>query len=374
MDRWIFSALWLCLLTFAAPAEDAPTKPFLWEARHGQGLVYLLGSVHQLRATDHPLHPVLDQVFERADQVAFEIDLDEAMSAAVLLLGVQKGTFPQPDNLAAHLSEQTYARVVQYAQANGIRFYDLYRPWFLNQVLIAQELSKAGFAADFGVDTYFFELAQDQGKPIKALEEASFQINVLASLPEADQIVAVENFLADPAAAVTQVSDLVSAWKRGDAEELERAVENEFRDDPQSFDLLLTHRNRNWLPALEGFLQGGQTTVVVVGAAHMVGEQGLVNLLRQRGYDVERYPREAVVARPRFVASELLPGQHIKLTLEVEVGGKYALQQSSDLKQWTNILEFNADRAEQAVTNSVAGVNGPVFFRLQRTVMPAAQP
>jgi hypothetical protein len=281
----------------------------------------------------------------------------------VLLLGLQKGTYPQPDNLAAHLSPETYARLVQYAQANNIRFYDLYRPWLLSQVLTANELSKAGFAADFGVDTHFFDLAKERGKTITALEEAAFQINLFASLPEASQIAGIESFLADPAAAASQLLDLVSAWKRGDAAEVQRAVENEFRGDPESFDLLLTQRNRNWLPAIEGFLQSNQTTAVIVGAAHLVGEEGLVTLLRGRGYDVERYPRETVVARPRFATIELLPGNQIKLALELETGGRYSLQQSSDLKQWSSLLEIDAASASQLVTNSVTGISG--FFRLK---------
>jgi len=362
----IFCFLCLCGLTFTASGQDNAAKPFLWEARNGQTTVYLLGSVHELRPGDHPLHPLMEDACERSDQVAFELDLDEAKSASVLLLGLQKGTYSPPDNLAAHLSQETYDRVVQYAQANGIRFYDLYRPWFLSQVLTTKELSHAGFEANLGIDKHFFDLAKDRGKTIKALESASFQINVLASLPEEKLIASVEKFLADPALAVSQVVQVVEAWKRGDGEALRRAIENEFRDDPQSFDLLLTQRNQNWLPAIEGFLKENRTTVVVVGAAHLVGETGLVTLLRRKGYDVEQLPRATVATPPRFKAIERLLGSELRLTLEVESGQRYGLQTSSDLERWANVLDFVATGSTQVVTNDVPLNASAVFFRIAK--------
>jgi uncharacterized protein YbaP (TraB family) len=340
-------------------------RAFLWEAKNQSSIVYLAGSVHLLRSADLPFSQAMEQAFERSEQAVFEINLDDALSFDTVLLTLTKGTYLPPDSLRAHLSKETYDKLEDYRQANGLASLDLYRPWLLNQVLSDTELEKAGFSAKFGVDQHFFDNSKQRGKTILALESATFQIELLASLSEDGQVASAERFLADPAADVTQTTAIVDSWSRGDAEGLRQLVENEVISDPQAFEQLLVQRNRNWLPLIEGYLRENKTTFLVVGAAHLVGGDGLINLLRNKGYNVQQWPRDTnSISAPRFGVVEK-HGDSVQLSMEVEPGLSYSLQASSDLQRWTNVTTFLATNSVHIYPDATDLRSGSRLFRLR---------
>lgn len=369
MTRFLRLLATVSLLTSAlvsrADGQTEANRPFLWEVKGSKSTVYLAGSVHLLREQDLPYPSLLQTAFERADQVTFEINLDEATSLSVLLLTVTKGTYSPPDSVKAHLTPETYALLDAYRKANNVTAPDLYRPWLISQALTETELTRAGFAAKYGVDQHFFDAAKKAGKPILALESTAFQINVLADLPEEGQIAGIQQFLENPAKVVSDTVSLVESWKRGDAESVRARAEAEFINDPVAFDRLLTQRNKNWMPTIEGYLQSAKTTLVIVGAAHLLGDQGLVTLLQQRGYDLAQLPPTPPILSPPTFLKILKQADSLQLNLQLEMGQSYILEKTSDWRAWTNVVAFAATNLVQTLETPLPASGESTFWRLR---------
>jgi uncharacterized protein len=150
-------------------------------------------------------------------------------------------------------------------------------------------IAQAGFSPTHGVDAHFMQRAAREGKPVAGLETVGDQVHALSSAPIEEQIEALRQMLQPPAALRERFDDLHAAWRQGDAGRLERLMLDEMVErTPVSARLLNSDRNARWLPQIEAMLQAPGNTLVIVGALHLVGEVGVVELLRGAGYRVER--------------------------------------------------------------------------------------
>ena len=180
----------------------------------------------------------------------------------------------------------------RYAQANGLALEPLARlePWFVGLSVGLLEMGKLGLDPALGLDRHFMQAAARAGKATAGLELAQEQIAVLAGmdLDEQRQLLADALDHADQGPARSRA--LHGAWRAGDAEGLWDGMAAEMkRDYPALYRRINTERNDAWLVPLQERLQAGQgTTLVVVGALHLLGSDGVVEKLRARGYRVER--------------------------------------------------------------------------------------
>jgi len=149
-------------------------------------------------------------------------------------------------------------------------------------------VQQAGFEASLGLDKYFFDKAVTAGKELIVLETAESQIDRFDTMPEALQEQMLRGTLADLDAQNRDLKAIVSAWQRGDIGALEKTLLAGFAESPAAYASLLVERNRNWMPQIEACLTRTTPCLVVVGAAHLVGPDGLIALLRAKGYRVEQ--------------------------------------------------------------------------------------
>ena len=152
--------------------------------------------------------------------------------------------------------------------------------------LEAAEWQKAGFDAELGLDKHFYDRAQTDSKAVQGLETTDFQISLFDGMSMDQQ----DRFLADTLKSVdtstADVGKVAGAWKAGDAAAVERLVMAEVKGDPFVYERLLVARNRTWLPKIEALFSRSRRAFVVVGAAHLVGPDGLIAMLKARGYQV----------------------------------------------------------------------------------------
>jgi uncharacterized protein YbaP (TraB family) len=161
-----------------------------------------------------------------------------------------------------------------------------FKPWALALTLEAMEWQKAGFDADLGLDKHFYDLARTQGKQVQGLETLAFQISRFDGMSNdlQDRLLAQTlKELERTKAAFTAIAD---AWKAGDTATIEQLVLQDLKAEPQMYDRLLVERNRTWLPMIEALFSRPRPAFVVVGAAHLVGPDGLLRMLASRGYEV----------------------------------------------------------------------------------------
>jgi len=288
---------WLLLLLFfrafeiaAQNASQAPVKSCLWKVVSKESTVYLLGSVHLLKSDAYPLSQAIEQAFGDSTKLVLEVNLDSLNSPDAQQMILSKALLPEGKTLNEILSPATYQTVRQKVEALGLDIEALKRmkPWFLSLSLVAMKVQQLGYNAQHGVDQHFFERARKAKKEVLGLETADFQINLLDSLPAKTQEEALLQTLKELDQFETEFEQLVRAWAAGQESQLDKLLLESFKEYPEVYAKLISERNRNWLPKIESHFQGGNKTLVVVGAAHLVGRDGVVELLKRKGYSVEQ--------------------------------------------------------------------------------------
>ena len=285
--RRIATALTLALL---ATATAAQAKTFGWKATGKGGTIYLVGSIHVMSASFYPLNPVLDAAFKDSDLLVEEVDLAEMLDPSAQMGILSKGMLPENQSLEKVLSPATLALVQKATADMGgaggplMRF----KPWMLALTLQSLELMKAGFDPELGLDKHFYDQARAGGKAVQGLETTDYQISIFNGMTMEQQDRLLAETLKELATETAQVNKLGDAWKSGDLATLESIALADIKSDPLIYQRLLVQRNKNWMPKIEALFARRGHALVVVGAAHLVGPDGLIALLKAKGYTIEQ--------------------------------------------------------------------------------------
>jgi len=273
-----------------ACAHAASAKDFVWKVTGKSGTLYLVGSVHLLTQDFYPLSPTLERVYQDSDLLVEEADMGELISPQSQMQILARGMLPSSQSLDQLVSPATLADVSKRVAQLGMPMEPLkrFKPWFLALTLSALEWQKAGFDGQLGIDRHFFDRAKKDGKRVMGLETAEFQMALFDGLPPDQQEQLLVGTLKDLDTELANLSRMVQAWKTGDASTLEEIVTKDLKSEPALYERLLAQRNRTWLPKLEPLLERSGRSLVVVGAAHLVGPDGLLAMLTAKGYRVEQ--------------------------------------------------------------------------------------
>jgi len=288
MRQAVRSAALAAALLGIAVAADA--KTFAWKATGKGGVVYLVGSVHLLSKDFYPLNPAIDAAYKDADLLVEEVDMAEMLDPSAQLGFLSRGMLPSSTPLDTVVSASTYALVAKRASDLGLPVepFKLLKPWLVALMLVQVEWQKAGFDPELGLDKHFYDQAKADGKRTEGLETAEYQISRLDGMSMEQQEHLLSESLKDLDAERANMTRLVDAWRAGDAPAVERIVLSELKQEPLLYQRLLVERNRNWIPKIEALFARPRPAFVVVGAAHLVGPDGLIALLRAKGYTVEQ--------------------------------------------------------------------------------------
>jgi hypothetical protein len=276
----------MALLLLAGVAHADPSAWHVSDERGGE--LWLLGSVHLLRAEDHPLPPIVDELYASADALAMELDLDDIDPVATQAQMLGAATLQPATSLQDVLGEAMYAAARDKARGMNVDL-DLlsrFKPWLVAITLMELGMSNQGFRQEFGLEQYLLRQAQNDRKPIHGLESIATQIGVLDSLSFAEQSNLLEQTLNELDSAGEVMQELVRAWRDGRLEDLSQTLMQDFEPFPALYDSLVVARNERWIDSLEELLASPQSHLVVVGALHLVGKHSVVELLTARGLRV----------------------------------------------------------------------------------------
>jgi uncharacterized protein len=291
--RRTFTALAVVMAVVAPAVEQraaAATRNFIWKASRGQSVVYLVGSVHLLTKDYYPLSPALDAAFKESDLLVEEIDLGEMAGVDSQLALLTRGLLQNGQTLDRVISPDTLALVTARVNSLGIPIEPLrrFKPWAIALTLLGLEWQQAGFDAELGLDKHFFDRAKTAGKQVQGLETMAFQISRFDDMPMDEQDRLLASTIKELDTEKASVTKLADAWREGDAPTVERIVLQDLKQEPKMYQRLLVERNRNWMPKIDALFSRGGRAFVVVGAAHLVGPDGLLAMLRAKGYVVEQ--------------------------------------------------------------------------------------
>jgi uncharacterized protein YbaP (TraB family) len=292
-SRLVLAALASLLLGLAGCAgvgDITGSHSTLWRIQGDHNVVYLLGSVHILPASAYPLKPALQRAFDESQRVVFEINLGRITSEDVTEEFKRTGLYPTGETLAQHVSPGTSAILRRILPQLGISWESVqrFRPWFLAELLSSRYLEAAGFRADLGVDEYFYRQARARGKKVQGLETLRDQAHILSGFTDRQSEEYLRSTLAGLPAYSVLLRMVITAWQNGEVDLLDQLLNQNERTDPRAFRLLFTDRNTKWLPAIERFIHGRENVLVVVGTGHLVGREGVAEVLRRRGYNVQQ--------------------------------------------------------------------------------------
>lgn len=248
------------------------------------GVLYLAGSWHALRSVDYPLPAAYNRAFDAASRLAFEVSPKDRQELSKAL--PHAGQYGRGDSLKSHVDPRTYDYLRRYFAAHKIpeERFSRFRAWFLAMSLRS---GTGEFFSRLGLESFFERRARANSKPVAGLESLKEHLEVFSGLSDrsAEAVLLISLMPVDKSS--PDFDRMMAAWREGNAGFLSNAMHSHFRDFPAMADRLLGARNRNWIPKIEQFAGSGRTYFVVVGAAHLGGPDGVVALLKSRGYQVQ---------------------------------------------------------------------------------------
>lgn len=309
-------ALLLCaglLLATAGAAADS-NAPFLWEVKGAQATHYLLGSVHLLPESADTLPDGIADAYDAVDDLVFESDIAALNSpkAGLSLVSAAKA----PHGMKAEVDAATYARLRSRMAALKVpsALCEQYKPWFCALTLEVFAYQRAGFSGEHGLDRQLYEIGKSDGKRISWFETPAAHLGLFTTMDEALGKQLLSAALAEDGSSGDDPAELFRAWRDNDTGRIEGLIAEMKTRYPLVHARLLADRNRAWAAKLHKLLDGTAPTLVVVGAAHWLGPDGLLAELRAAGYKphpyVVRNPDQitAMPDRPPMITATALAG------------------------------------------------------------------
>lgn len=272
-------------LLHAQQAAKPATKHSLWKVEGRTNALYLFGSIHFLKKDFYPLPQPIEDAYKQSQVVVFEVNLDAMDSPESQLKMLESGKQPEGQTLKDSLTKETYAKLESYLSESGapIALFSPLRPWMVAVALIGSELMKLGYNPEEGVDKYFFGKAKKDKKEIVPLETLDFQLQFFTGLTKQEEDAMLRETLQEISNFKKDLQAIIDAWKTGDTKALEKLMLDAMRDYPQLHKKLLIDRNKQWAEKLQKLHASGKTVFVVVGAAHLVGKDSVIDLLNAKG-------------------------------------------------------------------------------------------
>lgn len=256
-------------------------KSLCWKFNSARANVYVLGSIHVGKKYLYPLNKNVTDAFGSSDTLVVEANVNDVSSAIKMM---EEGIYTDGQSLREHLKPKTLRLLEAKLNGRNLNFneYAIFKPWFISLLLMSLELKKLGFDEELGIDKYF--LNQAAAKKILELEGVGFQIKLFNEFSNDLQEIFIVSTLMNLDNLEVETDQMLKAWMSGDAAEVERVTYKSVSEYPELYEKLFYERNKNMASKIEGFLKESGNFFVVVGAGHLVGAEGIIKLLEQKGY------------------------------------------------------------------------------------------
>jgi uncharacterized protein YbaP (TraB family) len=289
MRHRALAAILLAVFVSTPAFAQKTGNQFMWKVEDAKGSsAYLLGSLHVLTPDFYPLSAAINKAFADSKTLVEEVDIDEMSDPMMMMAALSKAMLTDGRTLDQIIAPELFAEVKTRAEKAGLPMMALQRmkPWLVAVTLMAPTLQAAGFKPELGIDRHFFDRARDSGMKRQALETMAFQLDQFDTLSPKLQEEMLKSTLEDLDTEVSGVKDMAEAWMFGNVAAIEKLTLTSLQEAPELYQRLLVDRNRNWIPHVEACLTNNSGCFIVVGAAHLVGPDGLPTLLTKKGYKV----------------------------------------------------------------------------------------
>ncbi|NQV16951.1 MAG: TraB/GumN family protein [Armatimonadetes bacterium] len=285
----------ICILFSSQIWSDS----FLWEVENGKNKVYLLGSLHIMPEDVYPLDDRIEEAFKEAEILVVEVDIANADQGKIQALIVEKAFYKEGRNLQTELPAELYKAVSEEFEELGVPMtqIDIYKPWFVSLNLGILSLQKLNITTGLGIDVHFLNQANEKEMEILELETAASQLEMLSSNPDKVQIDYLQYTIDDYEQSKATYMDMLDAWTTGDTEKMNAVTKVKMLELGEElpgiidfYNKMFTERDEKILGKLEVLLNNEEEKVyfIIIGALHLVGEDGLIRLLNEKGYNIKQ--------------------------------------------------------------------------------------
>lgn len=277
----------LCLFTSFNVFSDTS----LWRVSNGSSELFIGGTIHLLSSNDYPLPAEFEQAYKLSDQIVFETNLAAMARPDVQQQLLQRVMYKKGQSLKKTINKHTYQALAKHSASVGLdmKALDQFKPPMVILTLIMAELQQLGMT-EAGVDDYFNQKAIVDAKSLGALESLQVQLNVIANMGKGHEDELIMSTIAEMKELPLVMDDMKHAWRTGNAKMLEKIGILPMRSDyPELYQSLLVDRNNAWIPKIEALLATPEVEFVLVGALHLVANEGLISRLRALGYKLELF-------------------------------------------------------------------------------------
>ena len=279
-------ALFLCGLSLVSNAD-----PAIWKIEGKNNSVYLFGSIHVAKPSMYPLGENVESAFERSDILVVEVDEAQVDQVKIQQLMMSKGFFTGTETIADHVNADTLKLLQKLLKETGVPYVTVARmkPGIIALTLTVAKIVKMGYSPELGIDRYFMQRARGK-KQIQQLETTEQQMNLLLSFSDDDLL--LKQTLVSLDKMEDMVTELMKSWKNGDTKHMVKLMLTDQVEEFPEFDKILKHliddRNVTMAVKIQQMLNDNKNYFVVVGAGHLIGDKGIVTILKKNGLPVSR--------------------------------------------------------------------------------------
>ena len=270
-------------------ADDHPVT--MWKLQGQNNRIFLLGSVHLLRQSDYPLPSVINDAYDQAETLIMEVDMDDdADPLQMQELILEYAMITDGDTLTDKIGAQAYAKAAALADQLELplAMLESSQPWFAAMTVEILLLTRIGFDPSNGVESHFMSKAQTDGKEILGLETARQQIELMAGLSPAAQRDMLLQVLAEGVEMQQSMDDVMTAWRHGDTRYMRDSMLSGMQESRELYQTLVADRNNDWVKQINALLVDDVDYLIIVGALHLIGPDGVPEKLKNHGVPVEQ--------------------------------------------------------------------------------------
>ena len=280
--------LWIGLLVFGSHQSALADAP-VWKVVKGDHHVYIGGTIHVLSKSDYPLPAPFETAYNQSAKLIFETDTRKMQTPVFQAALMQKVVYSDGRNLKMVLNASTFQKLETHLTSRGIPITNFmkFKPGMVALTITIIELQRLGLMGT-GVDEHFSLRAINDQKPVGQLETVDEQLELIATLGDGQENEIIAHTLKETKKLPAMMQTMKSAWRQGHSQALENIILAPFKNDfPGVYKRVVINRNNAWLPKIEAMLKTKEVEFILVGALHLIGEDGVIAKLKDRGYTIQ---------------------------------------------------------------------------------------
>lgn len=281
IKKWALT-IWIFFITLGTAHAGSP----VWKISNGAHVLYLGGTIHILGEVDYPLPPEFDRAYTQSRILVFETDLAKTQDPEFSNSLMGQMIYTDGRTLQSLIRPSTFDALARFSGERGIppETLNTFKPGMVMVFLTMAEMERLG-ASGAGVDEFYFKKAARDNRPMQFLESPMDQVHFLADIGAGKEDEMITYLLKDIGKLPDLLPVMKQAWRSGDNDRLYKETLAPLkREYPKLYHTIMVERNLAWLTAIQKMLTTPETEFILVGAAHLAGNQGLITLLREKGF------------------------------------------------------------------------------------------